>query len=186
MLGMNGTSFVKNFLSFNDVNSMGSSPFQFTFRYITTSNFAMRAGLGISALNFEEKDGDNVQKVNSNSLDISIGFEKRSVVAKRWLVFGGLDLIAVSDISTSSTSSSGQIFTSKSNSSGGGAAPLFGIQFNINDRISLSTETQLRVLYTKGKETFESPGNNTTSPEETTTLSVTPILPGFIHFNVLF
>lgn len=185
MLGMNATSFVKNFLSFNEVSTTGSSPFQFTFRYITPSNFAFRAGLGVAAVNSEDKGDDDVTKNSISTFDISLGFEKRSMVAKRWTVFGGVDLLATSDMSTSENTSGDFKFKSTNRSSGGGVAPLFGIQFNINDRISLSTETQIRIVYTTGKQTTETTGSTPTS-SESTGVSATPLLPGFIHFNVSF
>ncbi|MBX7053270.1 MAG: hypothetical protein K1X54_14645 [Flavobacteriales bacterium] len=185
MLGMNATSFVKNFLSFNDVSTTGSSPFQFTFRYITPSHFAFRAGLGVAAVNTEDKGDDDVTKNSISTFDFSVGFEKRSLVAKRWTVFGGVDLLATSDMSTNENTSGDFKFKSTNKSNGGGVAPLFGIQFNINDRISLSTETQLKVLYTKGKRTTETTGSTPTS-SESTGVSATPLLPGFIHFNVSF
>jgi hypothetical protein len=187
MLGVNGTAFIKNFLSFNDVNSAGTSPYQFTFRKLSADGTkAFRSNIGLNLNNATNKQGDNDTKLSFYQVSIAPGYEKRNQIAKRWLIYGGVDLLIGYELTKTENTSAGITSTNEQTKLNGGIAPVFGLQFNITERLSLSTESQLRLQYTQTTTGNSGLGNNISSGVEFRSIGLSTLLPGFIYVNVSF
>lgn len=186
MFGLNATSFVKNFLSFNDINPSTNDAFEFTFRCIGPKNIAFRSNLGLlfSSTTATVSNDDDETSLNFFNLNLALGVEKRTNLSERWLCYWGIDaLIGVEMTKVENKSGS---FSSKDEDSviSGGIAPVVGVQFNINDRISVSTEGSLGIKYsvTENKSTNDDESAST----EIKSISLATVLPTFVYFNIKF
>lgn len=178
-IGVNTTFFFKQFLNFSDNNTIAVSPYVLTYKLISPKNHAFRMGVGGTLSNKkEEQTGQLPRKTNTYSLDLSAGYEYRQPLSERWLCFFGVDAVtSLVSSKTVATDPSDEVTTITKNNGYGGAAVL-GIQFNISKRISLFTETSVKMM--SSKQTFKStflsnPGFNT--EQSTTETSVNFVLP---------
>ncbi len=160
-LGLDITGFVKFFTDFNSDNNFDYEPtYYLTYRRLMGKhNF--RAGIGGEYDNLEKSstfDSISVYQENDYSFSARIGWEWMSTLSKRWSVFYGGDLrygyalakdeaIFFNGGYAQGTEQSANVF---------GLAPVLGIRFNINDRISLITEATFSFNYGigKNKQTF--------------------------------
>jgi|ERR1035437_1456256 hypothetical protein len=91
---------------------------------------------------------------NSNNI-IAIGFKHEQRLSKKWLFFYGSDLAFEYDFTQSQqgTNSAGVVTTTDKNIYYG-PAPFMGITFEVNSRVSFSTETNVNLFFSS-KETKE-------------------------------
>ena len=159
-LGVNATSFVKNFLSLNAAD-VDEGDYVLTYKK-HQQNRALRIGLGgrFSQVN-EDLEGGGKLTTKDNFAALRVGYEWNKSVAQRWNIYYGLDAITDFTQSVSSTSSflnTGQIEDVKLSSEriGFGGGPIIGIQFFISKNISLATEGSLYFRYntSNDKESF--------------------------------
>lgn len=185
MVGMNATSFVKSFLSFNEQSPTGT-PYQFTFRKISENGKAFRSKIGLNFSNTtnEEQGEDDKTTLTFVNIELALGYEKRLQLDKRWLMYGGFDvLLGINQTILKNTDGVDQ-FTSQSQEITGGLAPLAGLQFNITDRLSLSTEAALPLTFQMLTDKFDSGSNS--SKEMTNSIQLTASLPTFVYLNFAF
>ena len=149
---INSSSFIKNFLSFNN-NSTPTQTYQFMYRRMYGSSNALRVQLGVNYFQNTVKEDDDTNELSSSLNDFAIGFEKRYAIHKRWLYYFGFQGMLRYELQTSKNSSGSFQSSQKDNVFGAGIGGVVGLQFNINDRISLSTEGGLPLMYTVAKST---------------------------------
>lgn len=185
MVGINATSFVKSFLSFNEQTPSGT-PYQFTYRKIREDGKAFRSKLGLNFSNStnEIQGEDDKTTLTFVNVELALGYEKRLPLDKRWLIYGGFDgLFGINQTILKNTEGSDQ-FTSQSQEITVGFAPLFGIQFNISEQLSLSTEAGLPLTYQMLTEKFDFGSNS--SKEMTNSIQLAASLPTFLYLNFAF
>jgi len=134
-VGLNATPFITNFISVGDID-LKDQVAAFTWKKINHKNNGFRLGLGISI------DNSSFFAIN-NSFHFRIGFEKRKLIKNKWWYYWGADaLLHVDDFLSSDPN--------PSFSSGVGAGPVIGMFYEINDMITLSTESSLYIFFVDG------------------------------------
>ncbi len=121
--GFDATGFIAQFLNFGSTSS-GSSPYVLTYRKLGAKK-NIRFGLG-GSFNITE---DRV----TNAIEFRVGNERYRDFEKRWRALYGWDFKL------------GGFYNSDGNNNVTtnfkvGASPFFGLQFRINERLSVSTE----------------------------------------------
>ena len=161
-IGINATSFIKEFLSLNS-SDVDEGNYMLTYKKHNPNNTAFRLGLGgrISQVN-ETLEGGGKLETKNNLLALRVGYEWNKTISKRWNIYYGIDAITdfTQDVSQTITFlNTGQVeevqLRDQSVAFGGG--PIFGIQFFISKNISLTTEGSLYYRYTSlnEKELFQ-------------------------------
>lgn len=135
------------FLSNAIFNSDNASPYLITYKYITGSN-ALRIGLGGNYIsNNDDDESSTLSKDIAYDAAFRIGYEKRIPIKERWLANIGADVSyqvdAVERVSTDFFNGNPTDVTSRFSVTNYGTGLVGGLQFYINDRISLSTETNI-------------------------------------------
>ncbi len=175
--GFNSTFFVKQFLSFSN-NNIGTSPYIFTYKRINEKNTALRMGLGMG-VNVRNSPSSNGLHSNRINLDLRIGLEKRFLLSPKWLAYTGGDFL--NSFSQLETSTIGGDNSVRDNEIGFGLAAVGGIQFFINKRLSLLTESSFQakgsILMTHIDGENESTG---------TELDIDLLLPTTLYFVIHF
>lgn len=139
-LGLNATYFVSNFLGLNQ-NELVTSPYAFVGK-LKYARMALRFGIGAESSN-ETQSGDfasNIFDRKKQGFDLRIGIERQQNISARWSVYYGLDALVGSQLDQTRASSVFDEVVTRTLNSYVGGGPLLGVQFNINKRISLSTE----------------------------------------------
>jgi len=189
--GVNATNLIKQFFSFTD-NNISISPYAFTYK-LFINNTALRTGLGVNFSNAEEEDDDfggRIKTTKSYAIDYRLGIEFPKNVIGNWYVSFGLDFIRTNSGShtefLSSFSNTDVITTSKAY----GGGPFLGIQFNINDKINISTGSTLYYSNTKTtvetKDLVTSSGVSTLDEDKTRTDNVSLYAPTSIFIAFRF
>lgn len=131
-VGLNATPFVSTFISIGET-SLRNQVATITWKNINAKNNAFRIGIGIKLDDFDD----------GNSVHFRIGFEKRRLIKKNWWYYWGGDLLLNVD---------DDFFVDNNPAfgTGFGIGPVFGLFYNFNDRISLSTESSLYLIVGDG------------------------------------
>lgn len=80
-------------------------------------------------------------KSNYNSYDIRIGYEFLKFIHKKWAMYYGLDFRpSISNSSRLDYYTSNYTLTNETNTMKFGFAPIIGLRFNVNDRLSIMAE----------------------------------------------
>ena len=157
-LGVDATFFIKTYFQFNEFTGNPIPNYMLTYkRNFEKSSF--RSAFGVNFESFFPNsafDGDN-NNYHNKSFDFvaSAGWEWRSMISKRWLFYYGVDaryLIEKSDADVNYYSG-GYANGNISQLQEVGIAPFLGIGFNINDRISLTTETSFAFIMSQSEQT---------------------------------
>jgi hypothetical protein len=114
---------------------------------------AIRFGIGGNIYDDNSTENDTIESSRaSSSFNVGIGIEHYIYLTKRFNFFFGIDAVVnynkneyVQGNSDNSTYRSTQL------NYGYGVSPLVGIQFKLNNRMSVSTETNYSITYTKGE-----------------------------------
>ncbi len=149
-IGINATSFINAFLSFNDVTS-GSGNYLFSLKKLDAQQKGMRLGLNLD-FNNEKADLNNVEGTRINDLaavSMRWGKEWQIPVYNRWYLLTGYDFLGSYRYSSSKTDSDTDLVKISTNSFSLGAGPFLGVQFRINERIGLFTESTLYFIHAR-------------------------------------
>lgn len=162
------------FLSDALFNSNDANPYLLTYKYILGRD-AFRLGLGGSYLNNSDDDENStITKDIAYDLAARLGYEKRFSIKEKWLASFGFDvgyqvLGLVRETSDFFNGTSSDVRSTSSNIIYN-VGLVGGLQFYINDRISISTETSImanfrsntsKVDFDNGFEDFEDTNNST-------------------------
>jgi hypothetical protein len=115
-------------------------------------NNAIRFGVNGSTSSDNSTQNDTIKSGQKrNSFNAGLGIEHYCYMRKRWNFFFGVDAIAYySENYYLQGNSSISSYKEIENEYGYGVSPLIGIQFKINSRFSVSTESSYDITYTKG------------------------------------
>ena len=125
------------------------SPYNATYQLTYKRHFekiSLRAGIGVRSSSSERDPtvswDDGKIKTESRDIDYRLGIEWNSLIGKKWNFYYGIDFRHFDEYryNDSNHYNAGYRHGSKRKEQTFGLAPLMGIEFKINDRISLQTE----------------------------------------------
>lgn len=182
--GVNASSFISNFLSFNNATP-STTPLSFVFKSgDSDAAFRLLAGI-IARTNSSEQDGSDFSETTTVvTTFVRSGKEWRFQLGNRWRPYAGVDGFASFEKFILETNSSFDDFKTTNQTIGVGAGGVLGIQFFINDRISLLTESYLNLFYEYGLDKQE--GSFSTFTQKSNAYGFTTSLPTNIYFVVSF
>lgn len=152
--GIDATGTLRFFTQFQNSSDYLYSPtYYLTYRRIFERG-NIRFGIGGNASNQERPSpfGDSsIYNYKESSIDTRFGWEFNSNLTKKWQVFYGLDFrFSFGNIKNESAFfNGGYSYGFESHFTSIGIAPILGFRFKINNRISLLTETNFSVNFSK-------------------------------------
>ncbi|WP_343631967.1 hypothetical protein [Fluviicola sp.] len=154
--GIDVTGTIRFFTKFQNTSDYSYSPtYYLTYRrYFEPGNIRFGIGGQVSDEEIPGMVGDSsIYKRKSNSVDSRLGWEFKSELSKRWQVFYGLDfrLSIGSERNEAAFFNGGYAVGFENHSVTYGFAPVLGFRFRINNRISLLTEANFSVNFSKYK-----------------------------------
>lgn len=136
-IGVNVTDLLANLINFSSSNSFTNPVYYVTWRKLGENSNKRRA-IGGSIETIIENEN-----VNSNvTINFKFGKERFKNFARRWQVYYGWDFLSHVVVRVSGSSEQIQLAV--------GAAPLVGLQLQLNKRLSISAETAYNMLATFG------------------------------------
>lgn len=150
-IGIDATPLLQQFFFFNsdEYFSPNIHPYYLMYRrYI--NKLGIRAGIGGTYSTDESVPNDTTVTYRKRTiLDFRLGIERKTDFAKRWQFFYGLDIWSNIDINYNDYqySNGGQKVGYDNQTMKYGVAPLLGFRLKINERISITTETNFQFYY---------------------------------------
>jgi hypothetical protein len=185
VVGIDATTIIRQFINFNS-NAYFSSPYMISYKRIIKSN-AIRLGLYGNLATSENSSSDTFNvKTTSFNVNIGLGFEHYSYLTKRWNLYFGADLITKYNENQSEHFSAYDSNTQRSTNFGLGISPLIGIQFRINSRLSLSTESSYDILFVTSKNHFSYNSYPYNRNQKRTGINTQFNAPASINFRIQF
>ncbi len=140
-IGLNVTSFVKTFLTFNnDAANPGS--YLLSIKTVDLNGKAWRYGAGMffsnSTSDLTTTDGTRTR--DNVNFDLRAGKEWQIQVSKHWFFLAGADVLADYSLDKTETDTEFEFSVIKTRGYSAGFGPFAGVMFKINDRIGLFTE----------------------------------------------
>lgn len=137
-IGINTTALVSQLINFSSSFSFFNNDYIFTYKNIKANGRStFRFGFGGSVF-YEKEDSD--KRFNTN-IKMRLGRERFTDISKRWRVYYGGDF----KLGFEYTNAFFLDEPIRTYTAGGG--PLCGLQFNINSRLSISTEASYDFLF---------------------------------------
>jgi len=127
-------------------STLGTRNFMFTYKKKYLNNSYSRYGL---SMNFGKITNGNNDPEKIFQSSFRIGYEYKFRFNRKWHINRGCDAIINYFVTDTFFNND------KTKVISAGIAPFIGIQFNINPRISLSTETGLNLFYVKQENSFD-------------------------------
>ncbi len=145
--GINATNFINLFFSFNDNNALTNN-YLLTYKRTKDDKKVIRMGIGLRgnhSIDNPDDDFSNFDKRTSSlfDLDYRLGVERQFSIKGKWSVNAGIDWIVgyrYDNVNTDENKVTRHVYYT-------GGGPVGGIQFMINERIGLLTETSLYFRY---------------------------------------
>jgi hypothetical protein len=193
-LSLNATSFISNYLTFNNNAIVSNTPFIVAYKNLTNGE-GLRAGLGINFVNRRENPNNGLTSVRTNNmgLDIRIGYENQFELSRRWLFYLGIDGVYGYDLNrTVTTSVQGfppepKEIVSDNEAFNAGGGPVIGLEFKLSKRLSLNTETTAYLMYRESRRRITNPNFGSFNTNEfSATNSLNIIIPTSIFFVLHF
>lgn len=151
-ISVNGTFFLQQFFNFSSNNTIITpSPYIVEYKFLP-KHHGFRFDVGGS---FSQKkdflDSSQIQINSTTSFNLRLGYIFQKKVSKKWSVFVGGDVVSTISKSTLRNNTVVDIVTTGTKSYAVGVGPSLGIQFAINNRIGLFTETAFYYQYVISK-----------------------------------
>jgi hypothetical protein len=183
--GLNTTQLLKQFLN---PNSSSTEPYTLVGRRIQ-GNKAFRFGFGI----FWDSRKEQVEKFldsktfNNQSLSMRLGYEWRRELHPRWNAYYGIDVVGIYKNDENVSDSGFDKVTIQNQNIDTGLAGVLGMEYKLNERVSLSTEGSLGMFYSTGKDgTKFSAATQTDSFKSKSGFKTITQLPISLFLNVKF
>ena len=186
-IGLNATTFIANFLSLSS-DSPNPGHYLLNYRLYSTPTKAFRVGFNLNVANQNEKiDFNTDQAVNSQLLNLRIGWERQVHIKQRWGIMYGFDVLFNYDNRTINTTQFSDFVKSSTRMMTSGIGPYLGVQFNINDRIGLFTESTFYFTYNqeRSEDVFSNFPNESIS-DKVNSFAFNSTFPTAIFFFVKF
>ena len=152
-VGVNATGFINSFLSFNDRTGATGAYF-LTYRKYRPDQKTLRLGLNVDFDNSRRQPVDPDDEVTSTllSFNVRVGWENQSLISKRWVFLHGFDALMGYSNSLVKSMNSFEDVSTNDWTVRLGAGPYGGLQFKINERMGLFTETTMYLIYLRNIE----------------------------------
>lgn len=143
-IGMNATSVVSNFLGKSDAEVLSPGDYPFFCKKIFSPKSALRIGLG-AKISMKKEDqffmgGTTVLKSGENAFNLRVGYEGRSYLSRRWMVYYGVDIVSGYYNRASVSQAGGDNIGTQDKGIMIGAGPIYGLQFGLGKRLHLGVE----------------------------------------------
>lgn len=188
VISVDATSLLAQFLNLSNT-TFTDPPYVLTYRRFFNNNNAFRIGIGGYAkdVNYTTNDSLSNNQI-SNSFNIGLGYEHYSYLSERWNLYYGADLILRSYYNFSKSSITTTREMEQTNKSiGYGVSPLLGVQFILNSRLSISTETSFDLTFSQNNSSRkETPSTAFDKNTEGSTFETNFNAPITINFRVIF
>jgi hypothetical protein len=188
-LGFNSTNLVRNVIGFVGENGLSSEPYTLSLR-LASEGSAIRFGIGgaYKTRNNQEFSTGVLNNQTSN-LALSIGYEVRKQIAPKLRYFYGAEgIYSSSKENNDFRGNFGSIITTTNTANKSYIlSPFFGVQFEINNWMAISTKSRLVLELSEDmKETFDRPNAIHKGPNYTVNHHLQHILPNaiFLYFNL--
>ena len=152
-LSVNINTFVSQYLSLGNNDSVFSEPYLINYHSGKNNKYLrMGVGLQLAASSTLEKDQFGVEEFKRTDRSITfnyrIGYERRKEISNRWSYHYGFDFVFAYRLFKSSSDRFND-FESTDRFISAGMGPVFGVRFNVNDRIMLWTEASMYYVYNR-------------------------------------
>lgn len=193
-LSLNVTSFISNYLTFNNNAIVSNSPYILTYKHLKNGS-GVRVGVGavLSSSSRNPNNGQTLTKSNTTNINVRLGFEQQEKLSNRWLFYYGGDVRYGYDLDRTVASSVGgfppqqQDVTSETESFIAGLGPVLGIEFKLGKRISINTETTAYFNYGESRRRITNPNfGNFNTNEFSAARGFNIIIPTSIFFVLHF
>lgn len=161
--GLNVTAFVKQYLVLNSQSFDNNVPYLLTYRRFG-KNFNLRAGLAASSSYNRRDDMSSFQFIytDNRSTNLRIGIDRTYAMTKKWNLYYGLDLFGANTMTKQETkpkspSPFANEFKYRNKTQTIGLSPNLTVEFMLNNRLSIFTETNLSIAWSHFTEKSESP-----------------------------
>ena len=159
--GLQANQLFRQIFNLSNSNSTIDNPYLLVYSVNSAkTGSGLNIGLGYSFIQTNDGDALIKREATTDRLAFRIGYEKKSRLAKRWLVSAGADLVIDSEKNSSKTTNDTDFNKSsiKTNSkiNGWGLGPRLTLSFFVNDRILIGTETNYYLKFSKDKLTVDS------------------------------
>lgn len=189
VVALDATGLLRQFFNLNTNSySYYSYPYIISYKRIFKSN-ALRISAGGNIYTNNATTNDTLGgKTTRNELNAGIGFEHYSYISKRWNIYFGADAIMnYRNYDHQSYRTATTSYRHIQTEYGYGASPLLGIQFIINSRLSIATETSYDITFTTTTSSqTETPASVYDKKSNSTGIQTQFHAPTGIIFRVLF
>lgn len=152
-LGLDLTAFIKYYFNFaqSATSPIYNTPYYLQYRFHLKSNNNIRAGVGGGYSETETSspytDDQTKYKNTQQSLYYRLGFEHFENISPKFQVFYGLDLLSGNYLQKNDASywNAGYANGFENKFVSYGAAPLLGIRYKLNKRLSIFTESSFQI-----------------------------------------
>ncbi len=146
-VGFDAAPIIRQFVNYTG-NNYSLNPYFFLYRFHSKS-WALRLALGGTFRDYNSHTSDTTfSDGQSLYFEGRVGVERKTVLSPKWSAYYGVDLLMnyYNDFAVvQETATRSATYAVKNN--GYGAAPFLGVRFQINKRISLTTEYSFRAIY---------------------------------------
>jgi len=171
---------IANLLLGGDGNVQDQTPYLFTFKVLGQTGHGFRLGFG-GKMDYS-RIPENERKNYDADFDLRLGYERQRHLSPKWVTYLGVDAI----LGYADFGSQTDFIKTENKTYDIGGGPVWGIQWMINEYISLSTETAFyyRHVSSTDKVTFDGQASN--DPETTTEDRLNFVLPASLYIAVRF
>lgn len=145
---------------FNVVDGIidSNQPMALSYKRVFNGNQALRVNGSYFYFSSESEAQNSPNRFNQwqQNLQTSIGWEWRITPTKRFMPYGGVDLVYQSEFNKSENFSEFDNSKTRRETTGVGGGPVIGTQFIVSPRIRLSTEASILILQRNQEEEFTS------------------------------
>ena len=175
-IGLNTTNVVKNLLSFT--GSKLDDPYTIS-GFLHKKNTTFRIGLGLDYSN-KNKDRLSFTDNTHSKFDLRVGIQKTKPLWKNLHFMYGFDLLGgyETDISSRGEFYNDDLILS------GGAGPILGVIYKINDKVLISTESSLYFRYSYKQTVYKNGEGTDEEIEKGENLSLVHLLPNSLYFYI--
>lgn len=187
IIGIDATNLVSRFFNFGTSTPGFYSPYMICYKRIFKNN-ALRIGIGGNFQTNKGNQNDTLHPTTKrNNMNFGIGLEHYCFLAKRWNFYFGADAIASYYYYDGVYPYSSSNYREQSSTNYKyGISPLVGLQFKINSRISISTETSYDIVYAYYKSFDVQPTTIYNTHSKSSGIETSFNAPTAINFRILF
>jgi hypothetical protein len=160
-------------------------PYLIGFKYVRHNNSAFRLGTNFSVTSNRDFTSDFFTRTTADKqYSVNIGWEFRRKLAKKFNYYYGFDGRFTSNISTVEVQTVDGTELIYAQERGPGISPFLGFSWNINDRISLFTESHLAVDVLGNYRYVRGSNGLKTELENSLSYLIRPIPPGAVFIAI--